>query len=127
MRTLTTRHSPLAVRAEVAAGPGFHAVGAPRLVTETDLDTEKLKRTLSQLLPRYKVLLHNDDHNSMDHVVRSLQRVVHSLSHAQAVQIMLEAHTTGVAVVTICPKELAEHYRDGLRARGLTSTIELDS
>src|SRR5437870_2064048 len=71
----------------------------PRLTTETDVDVEQIQRTLAQLLPRYKVLLHNDDHNTMDHVVYALQRVVQGLSLAEALRIMYEAHTSGVAVV----------------------------
>jgi ATP-dependent Clp protease adaptor protein ClpS len=63
----------------------------------------------------------------MDHVVRALRRVVPGLSRVEALRIMFEAHTTGVAVVIVCPKEPAEHYRDGLRSFGLTSTIEPDS
>ena len=43
---------------------------------ETGLDEETLKR----LVPPYRVILHNDDHNSMDHVVRSLLRCVPSLT-----------------------------------------------
>lgn len=39
---------------------------------------------------------------------------------------MLEAHTRGQAVVTRCHKELAELYREGLKAEGLISTIEPD-
>jgi ATP-dependent Clp protease adaptor protein ClpS len=88
--------------------------------TPTLPDTER--RT--KLLPPYHVLLHNDDVNSMDHVVRSLLRSVPRLSRADAIRIMLEAHLTGVALVTTCPLELAELYRDRLQSCGLTATIE---
>ena len=75
-------------------------------------------------LEPYKVILHNDDHNSMDHVVRSLVRSVPGLGISKAVKIMLEAHNTGRAIVTVCPLELAELYRDRLESCGLTATIE---
>ena len=39
-------------------------------------------------------------------------------------RIMLEAHLTGVALVTVCPLELAELYRERLESCGLTATIE---
>ncbi|MBA4181946.1 MAG: ATP-dependent Clp protease adaptor ClpS [Anaerolinea sp.] len=84
------------------------------------LDEETLKR----LLPPYRVVLHNDDHNSMDHVVRSLLRCVPSLTIEEAAQIMITAHENGQATVIECPKEAAEHYRDGLESCGLTATIE---
>ncbi|HEY8287567.1 MAG TPA: ATP-dependent Clp protease adaptor ClpS, partial [Chloroflexota bacterium] len=35
-----------------------------------------------------------------------------------------EAHLHGQAQVIICPKELAEFYRERLEQHGLTSTIE---
>ncbi len=90
--------------------------------TET---TEKpdIKQRAS-ILPPYAVLLHNDDVNEMGHVVRSLLRSVPELSAARAVEIMLEAHNQGRAVVTVCPLELAELYRERLESCGLTATIE---
>lgn len=86
--------------------------------------TEFDEETLTRLLPPYNVLLHNDDHNSMDHVVRSLVRSVPSLTAERAVEIMLEAHLRGQAMVITCPKEAAEHYRGRLESCGLTATIE---
>jgi ATP-dependent Clp protease adaptor protein ClpS len=51
------------------------------------------------------VLLHNDDVNSMEYVVESLLEVVPSLTTPQAVDIMMQAHTAGKAVVIICALE----------------------
>jgi ATP-dependent Clp protease adaptor protein ClpS len=87
---------------------------------ETEVDEE----TLTKLLPPYRVILHNDDVNSMEHVVQSLIKTVPSLSEDDATIIMVEAHTNGQASVITCPKEPAEHYRDGLESCGLTATIE---
>ena len=100
------------------AAPAFlsrelHALG---------VNANNVERT--HILPPYKVLLHNDDHNSMDHVVRSLLRSIPGLGTAGATRIMLEAHLSGVALVTTCPLELAELYRDRLESCGLTATIE---
>ena len=92
------------------------APAAPR----TDLDEE----ALLALVPPWRVVLHNDDHNAMEHVVESLVRCVPSLTVEAAAAIMLEAHTEGRATVVECPKEAAEHYRDALESRGLTATIE---
>jgi ATP-dependent Clp protease adaptor protein ClpS len=86
--------------------------------------TDDEVRQLLRLLPRYRVLLHNDDHNTMDHVVLALLRTVPGLSVEDAVRIMMEAHVTGVAQVIVCLKEQAEHYREGLERYGMTSTIE---
>lgn len=82
------------------------------------------RRGRIQQLEPHKVILHNDDHNTMDYVVASLVRCVPSLSIQRATEIMLEAHNTGRAVVIACPLELAELYRDRLQSRGLTATIE---
>ncbi len=92
---------------------------APTLPTTT-LDEETVRR----LIPPYRVVLHNDDHNSMDHVIISLTRCVPSLTIEEAAAIMLQAHNHGQATVIECPKEAAEHYRDGLESCGLTATIE---
>ena len=89
---------------------------APR----TDLDEE----ALLALVPPWRVVLHNDDRNTMEHVVESLVRCVPSLTVEAAAAIMLEAHTEGRATVVECPQEAAEHYRDALESRGLTATIE---
>jgi ATP-dependent Clp protease adaptor protein ClpS len=85
-------------------------------------DTERRQR----LLPPYKVILHNDEHNGMDHVVQSLRKAVPGMTLGKAVAIMWEAHTAGKAVVIACPLELAELYQQRLISFGLTATIEKD-
>jgi ATP-dependent Clp protease adaptor protein ClpS len=82
------------------------------------------QRVRPKLLPPWKVILWNDDHNDMLHVVRSLVKSVPSLSTRQAFGIMLEAHTSGKALVITCPLEHAELYRDRILTFGLTATIE---
>ncbi|ASC69357.1 ATP-dependent Clp protease adapter protein ClpS [Halomicronema hongdechloris C2206] len=82
--------------------------------------------TIRKPAPRYRVLLHNDDFNTMEHVVESLMKVVPSLTMPQAVDIMMQAHTAEVALVITCALEHAEFYCEGLRGRGLTSSIEPD-
>jgi ATP-dependent Clp protease adaptor protein ClpS len=75
-------------------------------------------------LPNYRVLLYNDDHNTMEYVVMILLRTVPRLSVDQAMSVMLRAHNEGVATVIVCPKETAEFYHEGLEQHGLTSAIE---
>ena len=93
-----------------------------RAATEVapELDTD----TLTRLLPPWNVVLHNDDYNSMEHVIQSLLTCVQSLTPERAAEIMLTAHEHGQAIVISCVKEAAEHYRDRLESRGLTATIE---
>ena len=95
-----------------------------RTVTRTTTETSRLVEELRDILPPYSVILHNDDVNSMDFVVAALLKSVELLSQEEAVNIMLEAHNTGRAVVITCPLEHAEFYRDRLRSFRLGVTIE---
>ncbi len=87
-------------------------------------DIDHTTRELTRLLPPYRVMLHNDDHNSMDHVVRAIVESVPAVSTQRAIEIMFEAHNSGVAEVIVCPLEPAELYRDRLQTFGLKATIE---
>ena len=90
----------------------------PDIETRPDIDTKPL------ILPPYALILHNDDHNEMMYVVRSLVLCVPEVTPDRAVEIMFEAHEHGRALVIVCPLERAELYRDRLLSRGLTATIE---
>ena len=82
--------------------------------------------TVRKPAPRYKVLLHNDDSNPMEYVVQTLVKTIGGLTMPQAVSIMMEAHTNGIALVITCAQEHAEFYCETLKNHGLTSTIEPD-
>lgn len=90
------------------------------------VETIERRSTIRKLAPRYRVLLHNDDFNSMEYVVEVLVKTVPNLTIPQAVDIMMQAHTSGVALVITCALEHAEFYCESLQAHGLTSTIEPD-
>src|SRR5438309_3832497 len=94
------------------------------MTIETETRPEEETRERHAILPPYSVILHNDDHNDMIYVVQSLIKSVPNLGTSKAVWIMLEAHNRGRAVVTTCPLELAELYRERLESFGLTATIE---
>ena len=93
---------------------------APTTEVRPDIDPASILRAL----PPYAVILHNDDYNDMMHVVRSLIACVPSIDLDRAMEIMLEAHEHGQALVIVCPLEQAELYRERLEAKGLTATIE---
>ena len=90
------------------------------------MSTETIQRTTTvrKIAPRYRVLLHNDDYNSMEYVVQSLMEVVNSVTQPQAVDIMMAAHNDSCALVITCVQEHAEFYSEGLKSKGLISTIE---
>ena len=99
-------------------------------VNQTDGETAVIDREVQRvrkLSPKYKVLLHNDPVNTMDYVVDTLRQVVPQLSEQDALNIMLETHNNGVGLVITCDLEPAEFYSESLKAKGLTSTIELES
>ena len=97
---------------------------------QTDGDTAVIDREVQRVRktsPKYKVLLHNDPLNTMDYVVATLRQVVPQLSEQDALNIMLETHNTGIGLVIVCDLEPAEFYSESLKAKGLTSTIEIES
>jgi ATP-dependent Clp protease adaptor protein ClpS len=89
----------------------------PSTKTAPVADREKIH------MPRYKVLLHNDDSNSMEHVLKALRHVF-KFDMQECERIMLEAHQKGVALCIIEPLEQAEHHRDQLQSFSLIATIE---
>jgi ATP-dependent Clp protease adaptor protein ClpS len=74
-------------------------------------------------IPLYKVLLHNDDVNTMEHVIKALMQVF-KLERTRCEDIMMEAHRNGLAVCRIEPLEQAELHRDQLMSFSLAATIE---
>ena len=99
------------------------AVLTPESAAVADRERTKVRKKS----PLYKVLLHNDPVNTMDYVVESLRQVVPQLSEQDAFNIMLETHNNGVGLVITCDLEPAEFYSESLKAKGLTSSIELES
>jgi len=87
---------------------------------------EEVTKSLTQLLPPYKVVLFDDDYNEMNYVVFALIHAVNSLTPQDAEHIMLTAHLTGTAVVIVCPKEAAEYYQERILSYGLKATIEAE-
>jgi ATP-dependent Clp protease adaptor protein ClpS len=88
------------------------------------VETIEKRSTSRKLAPNYKVLLHNDDFNGMEHVVQVLVTTIPKMSEPHAINIMMEAHQYEMALVIVCAQEHAEHYCEVLKSHGLTSTIE---
>lgn len=93
-------------------------------LTRFQVSPEELVRLRTKLLPPYKVIVHDDDYNEMNYVIFALVHAVTILSLPEAERIMLAAHLTGKAIVTICPREVAEYYQERLLSYNLTATIE---
>lgn len=107
-----------------------YSLSEPTILKEKIVSVETISiqkpstSTVPRNAPRYRVLLHNDDFNSMEYVVETLIQTIAGMTPPQAVNIMMEAHTNGMAMVIACALEHAEFYCQTLLDRGLTSTIE---
>ena len=94
------------------------------MVPRFQVKPQEITKSLTRLLPPYKVLLFNDDYNEMHYVVFALISSVSNLTPEEAEEIMITAHLNGNAIVIVCPKEAAEYYQERLLSYGLTATIE---
>ncbi len=68
-------------------------------------------------------MLHNDDFNTMEHVVEILLKTIPTLNKVQATEIMLEAHHQGAAVIKVTSQLEAEAFSKQLQLSGLSSSI----
>ena len=76
---------------------------------------EPVTESTPKLSPLYRVLIHNDDVTPMDFVVRVLAEVFR-LDQGRSIDVMMEAHTKGVAHVVTEPLEQAEFHVDQTRS-----------
>lgn len=89
--------------------------------TELDQETQQTTRRL----PPYKVILHNDEVNAIDHVILSILRLT-PLDENEAIEKTVEAHNEGQAVLLITNRERAELYCEQFHSVGITVTCEPD-
>ena len=68
----------------------------------------------------WRVIVRNDDHNTVEHVAGTLARVIPGLSYGNGMAYANTIHNTGQAIVWSGMKEPAEHYWEQLAAAGLT-------
>ena len=92
--------------------------------TETLPDLEHVQKTRQGYARPGRCCCTATTISSMDHVIRALTESVPGMPAHRAVRIMLEAHLRQLSIVTVCPLETAEYYRDRLISFSLTSTVE---
>ena len=68
----------------------------------------------------WRVIVLNDDHNTFDGVAAALASIVPGVSFDQGKAIADRIDKTGQAIVWSGERELAEHYWEQLKGRGLT-------
>jgi ATP-dependent Clp protease adaptor protein ClpS len=82
---------------------------------------ERLDRgTGTGLGPPLHVIVLDDDHNTFDGVAAALAQVLQQVSFDQGMALANRIHSTGRAIVWSGHREVAEHYWNGLKRRGLT-------
>jgi ATP-dependent Clp protease adaptor protein ClpS len=78
----------------------------PRTLPEEDVRTRRV--------PPYNVIIENDDHHTCDFVVEVLCKSL-GITVERAYSYMMEAHTSGRAVVWTGPREVAELKADQIQ------------
>lgn len=68
----------------------------------------------------WRVIVRNDDHNTFDHVARTLARYIPGVTLEQGHQLANVIHSAGQALVFSGHREPAEHYWEQLKGAGLT-------
>jgi len=68
---------------------------------------EPVTENKTRLTPRYKVLVHDDDKTSFEFVIFMLMSIFHKKSE-DALNLTLEVHNLGIALVDVLPYEQAE-------------------
>jgi ATP-dependent Clp protease adaptor protein ClpS len=102
--------------------------GVPRVSASAPAKTKKKgksspKKSPPGTLPPWKVLLHNDDVNTIEDVVKTIVQLVH-LSEQDAESRTNEAHRAGVALLTVTHKERAELFQEQFTSKSVTVSIE---
>jgi ATP-dependent Clp protease adaptor protein ClpS len=105
-----------------AATPAGAPTTTPERGVARDFDPEVLRR----VLPPYKVVVHNNDYNTFDEVIRILLRAVPGMTLERAQALAVEIDSTGAAVPYVGPKELAEAIASVIRTIGIKVTVEPD-
>jgi ATP-dependent Clp protease adaptor protein ClpS len=98
-------------------------VAAGNLVLVSAGQTIERPRTAgpgSGLGGQWRVIVLNDDHNTFDHVARTLAQTIPGVNVDQGYAMADRIHNTGRAIVWSGVKETAELYWEMLRDAGLT-------
>ncbi len=82
-------------------------------------------KRVPETLPPFKVLLHNDDKNTFEHVIKAILQLT-PVELDEAVKRTIEAHETGVSLLLVTHRERAELYVEQFASLSISVTIESD-
>jgi ATP-dependent Clp protease adaptor protein ClpS len=108
----------------VSVGRYPYAEGNPASTCQTQVRPFEDTASRQRLAPNYRVLIHNDNVTTMEFVVHVLQAVFKKNTR-QAVEIMMEAHHSGTALVAVLPLEEAELRIDQAHSKARTAKYPL--
>ena len=91
-----------------------------------DFDIEQITDEIEKKDKRFKLILFNDDHHSMGQVVKQVIKAVKCTAE-QAMQFMMEAHTTGSVVVKVGGEEECKKARNILEEIDLATDLVEDT
>ena len=83
-------------------------------LSDVMVSTKPKETTKTRRVPPYNVILLNDDHHSMEFVVEVLSKAL-GYAVERSFQLMMQAHSSGRAVVWTGPKEVAELKAEQIR------------
>lgn len=99
-----------------------HAAAAPPTATVT-APVKAPQQNKPKPLPLFRVILHNDDKNTFEHVVTTILSLT-PLKEQDALLRTKEAHDSGCALLLVTHKERAELYQEQFQSASLVVTIE---
>ncbi|MEL7085322.1 MAG: ATP-dependent Clp protease adapter ClpS [Cyanobacteria bacterium J06597_1] len=89
---------------------------ATQTLTAPGQITERVRKPY----PNFKVIVLDDDVNTIDHVQSCLQRYIPQMTATRAYELTMQVHLQGQAIVWVGPQEQAELYHQQLKQEGLT-------
>jgi ATP-dependent Clp protease adaptor protein ClpS len=89
-------------------------------VSPSTVEKPKASGPGSGLGGNWLVIVRNDDHNTFEHVARSLARFIPGVSYDNGMALANQIHNSGKAIVWQGMREPAEHYWEQLASAGLT-------
>ncbi len=89
-------------------------------MSTTTLDKPKSSGPGSGLGGNWQVIVMNDDHNTFEHVARTLASFLPGVDYGRGMSFANVIHTSGRAIVWTGQKEPAELYWEQLAGAGLT-------
>src|SRR4051794_34719476 len=79
----------------------------PEIETSITTKTREKADTRTRKIPPHNLILHNDDHHSMEFVIETLIKAM-GFNEQRATLMTLEAHQSGRAIIWTGTKEVAE-------------------